>query len=184
MSTKISNRAWPLICALFAITAVSGQHESISPPQVPDNLKVPEGEVVILKALGAGVQIYVCKAKAHDPSSLEWTFKSPEADLTDEQGNKIAKHYAGPTWEATDGSKVVGDVLQKASAPRAGAIPWLLLKAKSHEGRGKVGNVTYIQRANTVGGIAPAAPCDQAHKNAEARVDYRASYYFYALRHR
>ena len=97
----------------------------------------------------------------------------------DEDGKKIAKHYAGPTWEANDGSKVVGEVLKKLDAKKPGAVPWLLLQAKTHEGTGTFARVTYIQRVDTEGGVAPAAGCDQAHVNTEARVDYRANYYFY-----
>jgi hypothetical protein len=70
-------------------------------------------------------------------------------------------------------------VQQKAEAPKAGAIPWLLLKAKSHEGAGTFGRVLYIQRVDTEGGVAPVTGCDQAHFNNEVRVDYRADYYFY-----
>ncbi len=139
-------------------------------------------QTVLLKALGKGVQIYECKAKPGDPDKFEWSFKAPEANLTNEHGEKIAKHYAGPTWEANDGSKVVGEVQKKAPAPRPGAIPWLLLKAKTNEGTGTFARVTYIQRVDTEGGVAPAAGCDQAHVNTEARVDYRANYYFYAPR--
>jgi Protein of unknown function (DUF3455) len=149
------------------------------PPQVPDNLKVPDGQAVLLKALGKGVQIYDCKATLVDPGKFEWSFKAPEADLTNEHGDKIAKHYAGPTWEANDGSKIVGEVQQKADAPTPGAVPWLLLKAKANEGTGMFAKVSYIQRVDTEGGVAPAAGCDQAHVNTEARVDYRANYYFY-----
>jgi len=179
MSTKVNHRSWLLACSLFVITVVSCKRESILPPQVPDNLKVPDGQAVLLKALGKGVQIYNCKARADDPSKFEWSFKAPEANLTNEHGEKIAKHYAGPTWEANDGSKVVGEVQKKADAPRPGAVPWLLLKAKSNEGTGTFARVTYIQRVDTEGGVAPAAGCDQAHVNTEARVDYRANYYFY-----
>jgi len=46
-------------------------------------------------------------------------------------GNKIAKHYAGTTWESNDGSKVVGEVKAKDNGPDPNAIPWLLLSAKS-----------------------------------------------------
>jgi hypothetical protein len=174
------NRAWLLACSFFAITAaVSCHRESVSPPNVPDNLKVPNGQEVLMKALGKGVQIYDCTQKADDPSKFEWSFRAPEADLTNERGEKIARHFAGPTWEANDGSKVVGEFQQKADAPHPGAVPWLLLKAKSNEGTGTFAKVTYIQRVDTEGGVAPAAGCDQAHDRAEARVDYKANYYFY-----
>jgi len=179
MNTSVSSKASSLVFAFCLIAMVGGKHESVPPPQVPDGLKAPEGQVVLLKAQGHGVQIYTCKASANDPNSFAWSFKAPEADLIDEQGNNIGRHYAGPTWEAGDGSKVTGVVLQKAEAPQAGAIPWLLLKAKSHEGSGTFGRALYIQRVDTVGGVAPVTGCDQAHLNKEVRVDYRADYYFY-----
>ena len=150
-----------------------------APPQAPENLRVPDGQTVLLKAHAKGVQIYYCMATAADPGKFDWSFKAPEADLTNEGGKKIAKHYAGPTWEANDGSKVVGAVQQKTDAPRPGAVPWLLLKAKTNEGIGTFAKVTYIQRVDTEGGLAPAAGCDKAHVNTEERVDYKANYYLY-----
>ena len=147
---------------------------------VPNNLKVPAGQMVLLKAVGQGVQIYACGAKAGDPNQFEWVFKAPEADLVGDTGEKIGRHYAGPTWEANDGSKVVGEVLERADAPRPGAVPWLLLKAKSNQGDGTFKSVTYIQRVNTEGGSAPKEGCDARHGGAEVRVNYKATYYFYA----
>ena len=180
MSTKVNHRSWLVVGSLFAIFSVISVGQNVAPPQAREALRVPDGQTVLLKALGKGVQIYECMATAADPGKFDWSFKAPEADLTDEYGGKIAKHYGGPTWEANDGSKVVGEVLKKADAPKPGAVPWLLLKARTNEGTGKFARVTYIQRVDTEGGVAPAAGCDQAHVKTEARVDYRANYYFYA----
>jgi hypothetical protein len=184
MSTKVNHRSWlfvgSLVSITFAMTVVGCKHKPISPP-LPTNpdIAVPYGQTVLLKALGKGVQIYGCRATAADPGKFDWSFKAPEADLTNEEGKKIAKHYAGPTWEANDGSKVVGEVLKKVDAKKPGAVPRLLLKAKANEGTGTFARVTYIQRVDTEGGVAPAVGCDQAHVNTEARVDYSANYYFY-----
>jgi hypothetical protein len=151
----------------------------IAPPQVPENLKAPAGEAVLLKALGKGKQIYTCQSSAQDKTKFEWVLEKPQADLFDGKGKKIGKHYEGPTWEANDGGKVTGEVQQRAQAPRAGAIPWLLLKAKTAEGPGVFGRVTYIQRINTMGGAAPAEGCGPAQAGKEIAVDYQADYYFY-----
>jgi len=140
--------------------------------QVPDNLKPPDTETVVLKALGKGKQIYACKA--------EWVLDRPEAALFDESGAQIGKHYKGPTWESADGSKVTGQVQQRANAPAAGAVPWLLLKAASHEGTGTFARVSYIQRTDTEGGAAPKEGCDPSHAGAGVSVDYQATYVFYA----
>jgi hypothetical protein len=153
-----------------------------APPQVPENLKVPDSEVVLLKALGEGKQIYVCSAKPGEESQFAWVFDRPQADLMDEKGSVIGKHYKGPVWEAADGSKAGGQVQQRANAPNGNAVPWLLLKATSHEGSGIFARVTYIQRVDTKGGLAPAAGCDKSQAGAEAPIDYQADYFFYVPR--
>jgi hypothetical protein len=151
----------------------------VSPPEVPANLKPPDTEVVLLKGQGQGQQIYKCSARADDATHFEWVLEKPQAKLLNEQGQEIGKHYAGPTWEASDGSSVVGQVLQRADAPQVGAVPWLLLRAKSTQGTGTFEHVTYIQRVATRGGVAPVGGCDKSHSGSETSVDYQADYYFY-----
>lgn len=153
----------------------------ITPPDVPANLKVPGGERPVLKVLAKGVQIYTCAASTTNAGGFEWTLKAPEAELFDEQGTKVGKHYAGPTWEATDGSKVVGAVKERADAPDGKGIPWLLLTAKENSGNGVLSKISSVQRVETVAGFAPnSADCTQAKKDSEVRVNYSASYYFYS----
>jgi hypothetical protein len=167
----------PVIALVLAACA------SAPPPRpvaIPEELRVPDGQLLLLRAAARGTQIYTCKAKAADPAAFEWVLKAPDAELFDQSGAKIGKHYAGPTWENADGSRVVGEVMQRS--PAQGAVPWLLLRAKSNEGAGAFASVKYIQRLDTVGGIAPSAGCDAAHAGAEARVDYSANYDFYGTR--
>jgi hypothetical protein len=171
-----------MLLSLFAAQAVQAQSTpTIAPPAVPDNLKAPAGEQPILKVEAKGVQIYTCTASATNANGFEWTLKAPEAELFDAQGVKVGKHYAGPTWEALDGSKVVGEAKQRADAPGGKGIPWLLLKAKESSGNGLLSKVTNVQRVDTVGGLAPAATdCNQTKKDNEVRVAYSANYYFYS----
>src|SRR5712664_1996242 len=114
MSTKVNHRSWLLVGSsvskTFEKTVVRRKRKALSPPPVPIILRVPDGQTVLLKALGKGVQIDACKAKPGDPGKFEWSFKAPETDLTNEHGDKIAKHYAEPNWEANDRRKVVGEV--------------------------------------------------------------------------
>lgn len=137
----------------------------------------PTGSHVLLRTAAEGVQIYMCQAVG---SGFGWVFKAPEAALFDEKGRQIVKHFAGPSWEAEDGSAVVGEVVAKAGAPAGAGIPWLLLRAKSHTGTGQFAAVAFIQRLDTKGGAAPEGGCDAAHQNAEARMRYSATYVFYA----
>ena len=102
----------------------------------------------------------------------------PEAVLYagGEDGGIVGIHYEGPTWESASGSYVVATVLDRAT-PDADSIPWLLLKQVESEGPGIFDRVTYIQRVNTVGGIAPAHGGDVVGE--EVRIPYSADYYFY-----
>jgi hypothetical protein len=146
---------------------------------IPDALRPPAGQVLALEARAAGVQIYECKASKDDPAQFSWTLKAPEADLKDPSGKPVGKHYAGPTWEASDGSKVMGELVAKSDAPVIGAIPWLLLRAKSTSGSGIFSAIASIQRLQTSGGAAPAKGCDSSQSGKESRVPYSAVYRFY-----
>jgi hypothetical protein len=164
---------------LFIAGCASGPMAAMA---IPDSIKAPSGEEMFLDARASGVQIYECAAKPGDASSFAWTFRAPEAALTDASGRSIGKHYAGPTWESTDGSRVVGEVKARDPGPDASAIPWLLLAAKSTSGPGVLEGTKSVQRLRTVGGNAPATPCGAANAKEVARVPYTATYYFYRAR--
>ncbi|MES2105067.1 MAG: DUF3455 domain-containing protein [Pseudomonadota bacterium] len=149
------------------------------PPAVPDSLKVPAGQVLSQAFRATGIQIYECRQNKDDAQKHEWVFKAPEATLLDNAGNKVGKHYEGPTWESNDGSKVVGEVKGKDNGPDPAAIPWLLLSAKSVTGKGIFSETQSIQRLYTTAGKAPTAECTAKLKGAEERVPYTATYYFY-----
>ena len=151
--------------ALFTISAVA--------QEIPAELAPPKGGALLGKYPAKGVQIYICRVKG---AANQWVFKVPEAELVDAQGRPFAKHYAGPTWEAPDGSKIVGRVLASEPAPEAGAIPWLLLSTEA-SGSGVLAGVRFVQRINTAGGVAPAGACPTV--GTEQRVDYTADYIFY-----
>jgi hypothetical protein len=166
--------------SLVALLAACATSKAGTSPVVPDNLRVPANQTLSLEARAAGAQIYDCKPSKDDPARFEWVFRSPEADLFDAEGKKIGRHYAGPTWESSDGSKVVGEVKARDDGPDPKAIPWLLLGAKSTSGGGVLGRTESVQRVQTVGGIAPAGGCGPAQAGQEIRVPYGAMYYFYA----
>lgn len=145
---------------------------------VPAQLQPPPPAALLLRANAKGSQIYSCVAKPGG-AGFEWTLNAPDAVLTDASGKRAIKHFAGPTWQANDGSKVVGEIAARADAPGGQAIPWLLLKAKSHEGTGEFAAVTYVQRIDTKGGLAPTSGCDSEHVGEEQKVPYTAAYIFY-----
>jgi Protein of unknown function (DUF3455) len=164
------------VAAVAGVAAMLAQPAAAQTPKLDDlpaALK-PAGLSVYLEVPATGVQIYTCGK--NDAGAWTWIFKAPEAALFDAQMKQIGKHYAGPTWEALAGGKVVGVV--KASAPAPGSIPWLLLDIKSREGSGVFTQAQGILRVSTQGGAAPAQGCDEAHAGGEARVPYRATYLF------
>ena len=136
----------------------------------------PPGAALLLEVSADGVQIYVCESKQ---GGFEWTFKAPEANLFDKQGRQIGTHFAGPTWKMDDGSAIVGEVIAKADAPEPGAVPWLLLRAKGHEGSGTLSKAAFVRRTDTKGGLAPKTGCDASHLSQQARMRYSAVYQFF-----
>jgi hypothetical protein len=150
--------------------------------EVPDTLKPAPSESLAMIVPASGVQIYECRPSAQQPGRYEWAFVAPDAELFDRRGNRIGRHYAGPHWEAADGSKIVASVKTRSEAPGGSGVPWLLLSARSVGVDGAFSKVTSIQRTNTVGGVAPTAGCSQATLGAPARIAYTADYYFFSAR--
>jgi hypothetical protein len=146
-------------------------------PEVPESLRVPAGQELSHELLAQGFQVYECVQAAESPARFEWKFKAPEATLSDRSGRSMGRHYAGPTWQAPDGSAVVAEVRARERAQDPAAIPYLLLAVKSATGTGSFERVRTIQRLETAGGVAPSGPCTAAQV---ARVPYTATYYFYA----
>jgi hypothetical protein len=189
-TTAPSSKAWatlnhlasyskPIVASLLwasALSATADPGQDNRAPEVPAALAVPDGNKVSFQGYAEGVQIYVSTPSPTDPTAFVWTFKAPEAVLFDNDGNVVAIHYAGPTWESSSGSKVIGARVAGATVDPT-AIPWLLLRAASTEGPGIFEHTTFVQRVNTNGGLAPATAPTQAGQ--EARVPYTADYYFF-----
>jgi hypothetical protein len=121
--------------------------------QVPDAIAAP-GETQIARLHAEGAQVYECKADA--TGKLTWTFREPIATLMAD-GKTVGRHYAGPNWEYSDGSAVVGKVTGNTPGTTAKDIPWLRLEAAAHRGNGTLSSVTTVQRINTVGGTLSGA---------------------------
>ena len=149
------------------------------PQDLPAALDPPTDATLVAVLAAKGVQIYTCTAAAAGAGvAPTWTLKAPHAVLS-KASDVAAIHFAGPSWQATDGSLVTGVKLASAPAPGASSVPWLLLKAATNAGAGIFGDVTFIQRLNTEDGAAPATGCDNAHLDAQVLTPYRADYFFY-----
>jgi hypothetical protein len=169
----------PLVVGLFLAVCAG----CAAAPTVPAPLRVPSAQTLIKELHATGVQIYECQAAKGDASLFEWSFKAPEAALSTKGGKNIARHYGGPTWEAADGSRVVGEMVSSSPSQKPNSIPWLLLRARATSGKGLFGGVQFIQRINTVGGGLPAGGCRKEQAGQQLRAAYTADYLFYGMKH-
>jgi Protein of unknown function (DUF3455) len=183
----------PFITAVLALTAtaLAGCAADIQDPSdvgstaeplkcgldIPADIAAPAGNKLAFTFYAEGVQIYDCKPGAN--GALGWVFRAPEADLFGKHHRLAGSHYAGPTWEALDGSTVVGARVNGVTVDPT-AIPWLLLSATPKTTSGLMSKVTFIQRLETVGGLMPAGACEAG---AVAEVEYTATYAFYEAHH-
>ena len=138
---------------------------------VPDAIAAP-GEATILTLHAEGAQVYDCKAGSD--GKLAWAFREPIATLMAD-GKTVGRHYAGPNWEYSDGSAVVGKAAGNAPGATPNDIPWLKLTVVSQRGNGVLSGITTVQRINTQGGKLEGA-CDKP--GATRSAPYSADYVF------
>jgi hypothetical protein len=175
-------------CCLAALAAAAlsacGSAPMMAAPMfsqdaLPDAVKVPAGNKVVLETVGVGDITYECREKKDAAGQFEWVFVGPAAVLNDRSGKAIGSYYGPPaTWQSSDGSKITATQLAVAPAG-AGNIPLQLVKANPASGAGAMMGVTYIQRVATKGGVAPAMACDAAAKGKKEVVKYQADYIFW-----
>jgi hypothetical protein len=159
--------------AILALLLLSGCCVSAFAAEtpLPDAIAAP-GEAVVLSVHAEGAQVYECKAGADGKSA--WVFREPIATLLAD-GKTVGRHYAGPNWELSDGSAVVGKVTGNAPGAAPNDIAWLKLSVVSQRGSGVLTGVTTVQRINTKGGKLEGA-CDKAGSFSSA--PYSADYVF------
>jgi hypothetical protein len=181
MTSSHSRFARLLIAGVVTVAAALPLAQAAEARQAtpPSSLLPPAGNFPYLVGHGTGVQIYRCSATS---TGFAWTFVAPRANLTDARGRVIISHFGGPTWQANDGSKVVGTLVSSRTVS-PNAIPWLLLSATATpapQGGGLLADATFVQRLFTVGGLAPAAStCNPGAAGVVSEVPYTAEYVFW-----
>lgn len=171
----------------------------IDVPDVPASLEVPEGHKVFLHGRATGTQNYVCLSSS---TGYRWQFLGPQATLyvpfAHDLQQQISTHFLSPnpvengiaraTWLGSlDSSQVWARAIATSADTNyvePNAIPWLLLQAAGVQagptGGTLLARTTYIQRLNTVGGIAPSGGCSQPSEiGSLALVPYTTDYFFY-----
>jgi len=164
--------AMVMVCATWIPVSQSRADQLEPPSDAPGGIAVEAGNKVFLIVHAIGTQNYTCTGAG------TWSAAVPQADLFADNGHQIGTHFAGPTWQLKDGSKVLGMRL-KGVTVGTDAIPWLLLKAVTTipgADGDRLVPTTFIQRVHTTGGLPPAGACSP---EATVRVPYTADYYFY-----
>jgi hypothetical protein len=210
-------RISPIACATalavaFALSLPQPAHaDHVTPPPVPDKVKVPEGAEAFLVGHAVGTQNYVCLPTAS--GGFAYTLFTPEATLFDRHGRQIITHFFSPnpkpldpntnprvvadgairaTWMYSDTSTVWAFATPEHTATTAtdpdfvkpGAVAWLLLTVSGTQdgprGGDTLSHTTFIQRVNTVGGLAPSTGCSSLPDvGKQAFMPYRADYFFF-----
>jgi hypothetical protein len=153
-------------------------------------IAIPAGNVLFLELHGVGQQVYQCDESS--TGTYAWTLLTPAATLFAADGAVAGFHHytynstlaaQEPTWISTDGSWVQGEkIVTEASPSGAADIPWLLLKAvatSAPANDGVFSTVTYVQRTDTVGGVAPSTTCAASNSGSVQGSDYSADYSYY-----
>ena len=172
---KLGRVARPLAGTAAILAAYISAVRLMSLPaaaEVPSAIAVP-GEVLVATAHAVGAQVYECQSNS--AGKLVWQFREPIATVLVD-GKTVGRHYAGPTWEMSDGSAVSAKVAARAPGAGPNDIPLLKLEATALNGTGKLNGVTTIQRLDTHGGSAEGA-CDS--RGTFLSVPYTADYTFY-----
>jgi hypothetical protein len=159
--------------AALALLLLSGSLLSAPAAEtsLPGAIAAP-GETTVLTMHAEGAQVYECKAGADGKPG--WAFREPIATLLVD-GKTVGRHYAGPSWEHSDGSAVVGKLAGSVPGATSDDIPWLKLEVISRRGSGVLTAVTTVQRINTKGGKLEGA-CDKP--GAFRDMPYSADYVF------
>ena len=171
---EITLAALLVLGAATASTTRAGDHRPPDLTGACEQLAPSDDNKVVAHFFAVGVQIYRW-------DGTNWVFVAPAATLFEDPNHhaEVGTHFGtptGPAWQTKSGSEVIEQKVASCT-PDATAIPWLLLRTISRTGPGLLHDVSYVQRVNTVGGIAPATP--GASVGDESQVPYTAEYFFY-----
>ena len=157
------------VLALMGSLAAAAQAESLE--NLPPAIAI-KGGVPLAQLQAAGAQIYICAKNT--AGALNWAFREPLATLL-EGGKTVGRHFVGPTWEFVDGSRVVGELVSKASGTTVKDIAWLKLSVKDPPKSGLVAGATSVLRIDTKGGVFEGACDTEGELHSEP---YTATYIF------
>ena len=169
------------ILFLSAVLMVAPSHAQPDRVQkgLPALIQVAAGNSVVLEAQAKGTITYACRKEKEPLTTYKWIVADEQAVLEDTDDKEIGT-YSGPParWSVDDKSFVNGS--RVAVSPNgAKNIPFQLVKADVAGGQGVLTAVSYVQRVNTKGGVAPKTKCSSDNDGEKIEVDYQADYIFW-----
>jgi len=177
------NEVASCISGMLAVALMAACASAPAPrPTVPAAIEAPEKATVVQRWYAKGTQNYTCTAKPD--GSADWKLSGPDAKLyasAEPGAAQVGVHGAGPSWDANDGSRFVGNAAaaKKVASPDASSVPWLLVPKGEGGVSGTLGGVEFVQRLDTVGGQPPPTGCDAKSVGGTIKVPYTATYVFY-----
>ncbi len=162
-----------LLCLAVVLPAAA----AIAPPSnLPQSLAAPPTLEPSFMLSGSGVQIYQCALLA--ANTWGWAYVTPDATLY-EGTRAVGTHKSPDVWESTSDRSSVTAVPRTSLPAGAGNLPWQAMRAAPLSPTGIFANVSFMLRVNTSGGVPAATGCGPENVGVEARVAFRADYYFY-----
>jgi hypothetical protein len=179
-----------MFALLTAVNLQAGQRADLT-QSIPPEIQVPPEAELFLVGHGFGTQNYVCVPSG---AGVAFTLFTPQATLFDDDLQQITTHFFSPnpeenntiraTWEHSRDTSMVWGAVTHQQVVREDSIAWLRVDVKGAAsgptGGNKLTPTKFIQRINTVGGLAPATECRGAKDiGNKAFVPYSADYLFY-----
>jgi hypothetical protein len=184
-----------IVLVLTAAIPRAASFDKPVPPAVPPALAAPAGARLVAVTEAAGTQNYMCLPSGE---GVAWVHLGPQATLFGSRDEQVMTHFLSgnplegdlprATWQDSRDTSTVWAVAiasyTGSDYVQPGAIPWLLLRVVGAQYGPAWGDrlirTTYIQRVNTVGGVAPADGCASGSDvGRRAFVPYTTAYVFY-----
>lgn len=179
MTYKIASRSIAITLCALATQHVAFAQTDPAQKGLPALIQVAAGNTLVLEAKAEGTIAYECRKEQAPLTAYKWVVDGPDAILKDKNGKEIGKYEGPPArWSLDDGSFVTGS--QVAVSPNGSKnIPYQLVKADVSGGLGKLTALSYVQRVNTLGGVAPSKKCSADNERDKVEVGYQAEYRFW-----
>lgn len=146
---------------------------------IPEPIRVPNGQEVVLDAQGRGSLLYECQAIKRTPFQYSWLLQSPGLKLEDSRGQTVT-YYPGTRsrWVHSDGSSVTSRERVEVAVSNQN-MPLMRAAAEASTGSGALTNVSYIQTLRTVGGVVAAPACTASSLGMRVVVPYESDFVFW-----